>query len=109
MHSFPTPILARDFLTLLPPELVSHVLSFLPFNCIARASRVSKSWRDNVDSDPVLWRDLLKSKKLWFGGDSDHAFAKALIRCWRRAHPNDLSLANPYKVLFKTIYLTRTR
>ena len=112
VHSVLTPILARDFLTLLPPELVSHVLSFLPFNCIARASRVSKSWRDIIDSDPVLWRDLLKSEKLWFGGDSERAFAEALIRRRRRAglpHPNDLSLANPYKVLFKSRYLTRTR
>ncbi len=112
VHSVLTPILARDFLTLLPPELVSHVLSFLPFNCIARASRVSKSWRDIIDSDPILWRDLLKSEKLWFGGDSERAFAEALIRRRRRAglpHPNDLSLANPYKVLFKSRYLTRTR
>jgi F-box and WD-40 domain protein CDC4 len=112
VHSVLTPILARDFLTLLPPELVSHVLSFLPFNCIARASRVSKSWRDIIDSDPVLWRDLLKSEKLWFGGDSERAFAEALIRRRRRAglpHPNDLSLANPYKLLFKSRYLTRTR
>ncbi|KAH9180442.1 WD40 repeat-like protein [Lactarius sanguifluus] len=112
VHSLLTPILARDFLTLLPPELVSHVLSFLPFDCIARASRVSKSWRNIIDSDPVLWRDLLKSEKLWFGGDSERAFAEALIRRRRRAglpHPNDLSLANPYKVLFKSRYLTRTR
>ena len=112
VHSVLTPILARDFLTLLPPELVSHVLSFLPFDCIARASRVSKSWRNIIDSDPVLWRDLLKSEKLWFGGDSERAFAEALIRRRRRAglpHPNDLSLANPYKVLFKSRYLTRTR
>jgi len=112
VHSVLTPILARDFLTLLPPELVSHVLTFLPFNCIARASRVSKSWRDIIDSDPVLWRALLKSEKLWFGGDSERAFAEALIRRRRRAglpHPDGLSLANPYKVLFKSRYLTRTR
>ena len=112
VHSVLTPILARDFLTLLPPELVSHVLNFLPFDCIARASRVSKSWRNIIDSDPVLWRDLLKSEKLWFGGDSERAFAEALIRRRRRAglpHPNDLCLANPYKVLFKSRYLTRTR
>src|SRR5216684_1604651 len=92
VHSVLTPILARDFLTLLPPELVSHVLTFLPFNCIARASRVSRSWRDIIDSDPVLWRDLLKSEKLWFGGDSERAFAEALIRRRRRAglpHPHD--------------------
>ena len=63
-----------------------------------------------MDSDPVPWRGLLKSEKLWFGG----AFAGALIRCRRRArlrlpHPNNLSFANPYIVLFKSRYLIRTR
>ncbi|KAI0273516.1 WD40-repeat-containing domain protein [Gloeopeniophorella convolvens] len=112
VHSVLTPTLARDFLNLLPPELVSHVLSFLPFNYIARASRVSKSWRNIIDCDPILWRDLLKSEKLWFGGESERAFAEALIRRRRRAGlplPDGLSLANPFKVLFKSRYLTRNR
>ncbi|KAF7325383.1 WD40 repeat-like protein [Mycena venus] len=53
LHSVLTPTLARDFLTLLPPELASHILSFLPFPALARASRVSKSWRSLIDADPL--------------------------------------------------------
>ncbi|KAI0062371.1 WD40 repeat-like protein [Artomyces pyxidatus] len=112
LHSVLTPTLARDFLILLPPELVSHILSFLPFECILRASRVSRSWRNIIDSDPILWRDLLRNQKLWFGGDSERAFAEALLRRRRRMglpSPNSLPLPNPYKVLFKSRYLTRDR
>jgi F-box and WD-40 domain protein CDC4 len=96
----------------MPPQVLARILRFLPLNCIARALRVSKSWRNIIDSDPVLWCDLLESEKLWFGGDSERAFAEALIRRRQRANlprPDDLSLANPYKVLFKSRYLTRTR
>lgn len=110
LHSVLTPILARDFLTILPPELVSHTLSFLPFNCLARACRVSKTWRNIIDGDSILWRDLLKDQKLWFGGDSERAFAEALLIRRRRAGlltPRSLPLPNPYKVLFKSRFLTR--
>ena len=115
LHAVLTPTLARDFLTLLPPELVSHVLSYLPFSTLARASRVSKAWRAIIDSDPVLWRDLLKSTKIWFGGDSENSFANSIYA--RRRHeqrsptfvPNPLPLPHPYKMLFKSRLLTRTR
>ncbi|TFK36328.1 WD40-repeat-containing domain protein [Crucibulum laeve] len=115
LHSVLTPTLARDFLTLLPAELVSHILSYLPFSTLARASRVSKSWRAIIDSDPVLWRDLLKNTKIWFGGDSENAFANSIFA--RRRHalrlrptvPKPLPLPHPYKILFKSRHLTRTR
>ncbi|KAK7467597.1 SCF ubiquitin ligase complex subunit cdc4 [Stygiomarasmius scandens] len=113
LHSVLTPTLARDFLTLLPPELVSHVLSFLPFPTLVRASRVSKAWRAIIDSDPVLWRDLLKSTKIWFGGESENAFAASLIARRRRRYLNSpplpLPLPHPYKILFKSRHLTRTK
>ncbi|TBU35586.1 WD40 repeat-like protein [Dichomitus squalens] len=112
LHSVLTPTLARDFLTLLPPELVSLVLSFLSFPDLARASRVSKSWRAIIDSDPVLWRELLKTTKIWFGHDSETAFADAIVSRRRRQGlpaPNSLPLPHPYKILFKSRHLTRTR
>jgi hypothetical protein len=40
LHAVLTPTLARDFLTLLPLAIVSHVSSYLPFSTLARASRV---------------------------------------------------------------------
>ncbi|KAF8136648.1 WD40-repeat-containing domain protein [Boletus edulis] len=112
LHSVLTPTLARDFLTLLPPELVSHILSYLPYSTLARASRVSKSWRAIIDSDPVLWRDLLKSTKIWFGGDSERAFALSIYArrlAEARKIPSALPLPHPYKLLFKSRHLTRTR
>jgi F-box and WD-40 domain protein CDC4 len=111
LHSGQT-LLARSSPPLLPLELVVHVLSFLPFDCIARASCVSKLWRDIINSNHVLWRGLLESEKLWFGGGSERAFIEALIRRHQRAglpRPDRFSLADSYKVLFKSRYLTRTR
>ncbi|KZP08735.1 WD40 repeat-like protein [Athelia psychrophila] len=112
LHSVLTPTLARDFLILLPPELVSHVLSFLPYSTLARASRVSKSWRAIIDSDPVLWRDLLKCTKIWFGGESERAFAHSIFARRQREAltiPETLALPHPYKILFKSRHLTRNR
>jgi F-box and WD-40 domain protein CDC4 len=111
LHSVLTPILARDFLTLLPPELASHVLGFLPFATLARISRVSRAWRAIIDSDPALWRDLLKNTKIWFGGESEQAFAN-FIYSQRKKNPQTelaLPLPHPYKLLFKSRHLTRTR
>ncbi|KAH7107587.1 WD40 repeat-like protein [Auriculariales sp. MPI-PUGE-AT-0066] len=111
VHGVLTPLLSRDFLTQLPPELTSHVLSYLPSSALARASRVSRAWRAIIDSDPVLWCELLKYNSLWFGGGSENAFADAVFA--KRAHmpltPDALPLPHPYKLLFKTRHLTRTR
>ncbi|VDB82864.1 unnamed protein product [Peniophora sp. CBMAI 1063] len=112
LNSVLEPTLARDFLTLLPPELVSHILSYLPFETILCASRVSKSWRGIIDSDGILWKDLLRHQKLWFGGGSEIAFVTALMRRRKRQGlpvPESLPLANPYKILFKSRFLTRDR
>lgn len=111
LQSVLTPTLARDFITLLPRELVSHVLSYLPFSTLARASRVSKAWRAIIDSDPVLWQELMKSTKIWFGGDSEHQFSKHVAQLRRKQilQPhNSLPLPHPFKTLFKSRHLTRT-
>ncbi|GJJ12335.1 hypothetical protein Clacol_006576 [Clathrus columnatus] len=112
IHSVLTPTLARDFLTLLPPELTSIILSYLPYSALARASRVSKSWRAIIDSDPILWQELLKTTRIWFGGDTERAFADAVNA--RRTYkglpaPGCLPLPHPFKILFKSRHLTRTR
>ncbi|KAF8517506.1 WD40 repeat-like protein [Hysterangium stoloniferum] len=112
LHSVLTPTLARDFLTLLPPELTSIILSYLPYSTLARASRVSKSWRAIIDSDPILWQELLKTTRIWFGGETERAFSDAVNARRLRLGapgPNALPLPHPFKILFKSRHLTRTR
>ena len=61
LHSVLHPSLAREFLTLLPPELGSHILVYLAdtsLKALGRACRC-KGWRGRIECDKVLWRDLL--------------------------------------------------
>ena len=79
IHSVLSPAMSRDFLTQLPAELVSIILSFLPGRTLARCTRVSKAWKSIIDSDPILWRELLRSSGSWFGGGPERAFARTLV------------------------------
>ncbi|KAG9313147.1 WD40-repeat-containing domain protein [Chiua virens] len=52
------PMLRRDFLAELPPELALHILSFVDDpKTLARASQVSKRWHDLVQ-DEWLWKTM---------------------------------------------------
>jgi F-box and WD-40 domain protein CDC4 len=107
--------LACDFLTLLPSELVSRILDFLPLLAVVRASCVSKSWRNIIDTDPVLWRDLLKDTKIWYGGKPEAAFTNSIYALRQHEQsgqsivPTSLSVPHPYKMLFQSRYITHTR
>lgn len=73
---------------------------------------VSKGWRAIIDLDPTLWQELLKTNKIWFDGDSELSFAETIIRRRERQGPlppNSLPLPHPFKILFKSRHLTRTR
>ncbi|KAG8935606.1 SCF ubiquitin ligase complex subunit cdc4 [Tulasnella sp. 418] len=107
LHSVLTPTLARDFLTLLPPELTSIILSYLPAKALFSASRVSRSWRALIDSDHWVWREQLRRSSTWYGGPSETAFAERIwaLRAKRYDQPHlypNLSLPHPYKLLFKS-------
>ncbi|KAK0616976.1 WD40-repeat-containing domain protein [Immersiella caudata] len=52
------PALKCDFLKQLPLELSLHVLSYLDHRDLCRAARVSKHWRNIVDSNETGWKEL---------------------------------------------------
>ncbi|KAF5386374.1 hypothetical protein D9757_006628 [Collybiopsis confluens] len=54
------PLLKRDFLCALPPELALHILSFVDDpKTLSRAERVSRWWRKLV-SDESLWKGMCR-------------------------------------------------
>ncbi|KAG8905359.1 SCF ubiquitin ligase complex subunit cdc4 [Tulasnella sp. 403] len=113
LHSILAPTLARDFLTLLPPELTSIILSYLQPQTLFCASRVSKAWRAIIDSDPQVWRDQLRRSGTWYGGPSENAYAERItaLRA-KRDEPflyPSLHLPHPFKLLFKSRHMTLTR
>ncbi|KAJ3316810.1 hypothetical protein HDU76_001537 [Blyttiomyces sp. JEL0837] len=56
-----TPLLQRDFMSLLPFELAIHILSFTDNCTLGRAARVSKKWKQ-VACDNSVWRTLYRRK-----------------------------------------------
>ncbi|CAG8980687.1 hypothetical protein HYALB_00007179 [Hymenoscyphus albidus] len=53
------PALKCDFLEQLPAELSLHVLRFLNHKDLCRAARVSKHWRNVIDTNETGWKELL--------------------------------------------------
>lgn len=111
LHSILHPTFAGGFLSILPPELVSHIFGFVTVTALGRACRVSKAWRERIEGDMVIWRDVLMRTGLWFGSETEANFVKMLLKKRQSAihQEGNLPLAHPYKVLFKSRYLTYTR
>ncbi|PPQ80172.1 hypothetical protein CVT24_006568 [Panaeolus cyanescens] len=107
---------------ILPPELITHIFSYLHFSALVRASGVCKSWRNYINTDTRLWRGLLETNNMWYGGASETAFVNSINARHHRAQKfkNDrehgalssfinAGAPNPYKMLFRSRYITRTR
>ena len=114
LHSLIGPTLARDFLTLLPPELTALVLTHLPAKTLFSASRVSRQWRAIIDSDPQVWRDQLRRSGSWYGGPSENGYAERIwsLRAKRFDQPHlypSLPPPHPFKLLFKSRHQTLNR
>lgn len=57
-----TSYLHRDFVSFLPPELSSHLLSMLGAATLFTCCRVSKVWKGKVEADLGLWNSLAKGQ-----------------------------------------------
>ncbi|KAG0239044.1 WD40-repeat-containing domain protein [Mortierella sp. GBAus27b] len=51
------PLLRIDFLTILPPEIAFHILSYLDATSLCHAAQVCKSWKRLAD-DNVVWHRM---------------------------------------------------
>ena len=49
--------LARDFLTLLPPEIAVMILSYLPLKGLLAGRHVCRGWREIISGATPLWRN----------------------------------------------------
>ncbi|KAF8304994.1 WD40 repeat-like protein [Clavulina sp. PMI_390] len=116
INSVLNPTMARDFVGMLPMELASYILQFLPPAALFQAAKVSKSWRNLIDGDPTIWITLMKRTGTWFGGAAEDAFARKVAEYVER-HPNPplpsgrpaLPPPHPYKLLFKSRRTIHTR
>ncbi|KAG8735214.1 SCF ubiquitin ligase complex subunit cdc4 [Ceratobasidium sp. 414] len=104
IHSILTPTLARDFLTLLPPELTAQILAHLSPSALFAAARVSRAWRQLIDQDMTLWRALLKATRTWFGGPSELAYLSRTLALRNR---NPSLFVGPQPHPFKLLYRRR--
>ncbi|KAJ1962670.1 SCF ubiquitin ligase complex subunit cdc4, partial [Dispira parvispora] len=55
------PVLHRDFIGDLPPELTVHILKFLDSRSLCRAAQVNRRWKATVDTCQELWVSRLTS------------------------------------------------
>jgi F-box and WD-40 domain protein CDC4 len=93
-----TPALKCDYLRQLPLELGWHVLSYLDAVDLCRAARVSKHWRNLIDSNENGWKELLERDGLHLGAGE---LERAINQGWGWQDPVgvtgcelDLSLQN---------------
>ncbi len=54
------PLLCRDFITLLPPEIAVKILSYLDMRTLVTCESVSRTWRATI-MDSSLWRKQYES------------------------------------------------
>ena len=76
VNNFIRPALQKDFLSQLPPELASLILSYLNLRELTRSASVNKTWRRIVDNDRCAWKLAGIKEGLWFGDEDSIATAR---------------------------------
>ncbi|KDQ61948.1 hypothetical protein JAAARDRAFT_31437 [Jaapia argillacea MUCL 33604] len=113
------PLLRRDFIKELPAEIAFHILSFVTDpNTLARASQVSRCWRDLL-RDEYLWKRMCEihdyqpdeyERRPW-GDDDDEEFGGRNSRVkgkLREGYDPILPSQFSYRHYFTTAYSTMT-
>ncbi|PLW53850.1 hypothetical protein PCANC_09176 [Puccinia coronata f. sp. avenae] len=70
------PALKRDFISDLPPEISTLILSKLDGTTLCRASSVSRTWFNMIQNSPTIWKHRLKAENLWIGDGSEEVDAE---------------------------------
>ncbi|KAF7721676.1 SCF ubiquitin ligase complex subunit cdc4 [Apophysomyces ossiformis] len=115
VNSVIIPVLKRDFLASLPHELALHVIGFLDFQSLCRASCVSKKWRSIIDSDAKTWQRVLHSDGFEYTeADRSNSNLNSKMDCddesgknKTRALPGLTYPNHPYKEIYRRQYTLR--
>ncbi|MCJ1443683.1 MAG: SCF ubiquitin ligase complex subunit cdc4 [Stictis urceolatum] len=73
------PALKCDFLALLPAELSHIIVGNLDLKSLCRGSQVSKKWRQTIDSDEKVWKNLFLAAGYELGQDE---MRRAILEGW---------------------------
>lgn len=73
------PALKCDFLTILPTELALNIVRFLDLQSLTKAAQVSKKWRQLINTDEKVWKDLFEADGF---GLSEGEMHQAITEGW---------------------------
>lgn len=123
INSMIVPVLKRDFLTHLPLEIAIHIISFLDVQSLCRATRVSRRWKNIIDTNGATWQHLLddygfKYQKMLLtpttmdayrnnNSNSPLASPSSFLHDMEVDDLEPLKPAHPYKDIFRREYVLR--
>jgi F-box and WD-40 domain protein CDC4 len=79
------PALKCDFLSVLPTELALNVARFLDLKSLAKAAQVSKKWRQLINSNEKVWKDLFEQDSFTL---SEGEMQQAITEGWGWQDPH---------------------
>jgi F-box and WD-40 domain protein CDC4 len=80
------PALKCDFIAMLPTELSLNIISYLDAQSMCSAARVSRKWRETIDTDEGSWKRLLDNDDHILPDDE---LERAIEEGWGWQYPHD--------------------